>query len=96
MTRQVRDRELALAARVGPLESLRRCGAAPASAPREDRLLEVVDAGRATVQADLAELVDDRRRRRVDVRLDHRDRDHRPIALRDPPEVRHVGMLEHA
>ena len=56
--------------------------------PGEDRLLEVAHPRRATVQRHLAELVQHRRRRRVDQVTEDRQLDHRLVRLRDRHEPR--------
>src|SRR5262245_3038300 len=72
------------AGRRGPFRSL----------PRPDRLLEVIDARRTAVHDDLAHLIDDGRRRRVDQGPEDGQLDHRPVALRDRDEPRHLRGVE--
>jgi hypothetical protein len=59
-----------------------------ASAPGEDRLLEVRDAGRPPVQDDLPELVQHRAGRGVHEPFEERDLDDRGVGLRDGDEAR--------
>lgn len=60
----------------------------PGSAPGEDRLLEVRDAGRPPVQDDLAELVEHRTGGGVHEPVEQRDLDDRGVGLRDRDEPR--------
>src|ERR1043166_3070013 len=62
--------------------------------PGPHRLLEMVHARGAAVQHDLAELVEHRGGRRVDQRAQQRHLDHRPLALRDRDQDRHLGPVQ--
>lgn len=64
------------------------------SAPREHRFLETIDACLVTQQADLAELVEYSRRRRMNMCIQQRDRDNRKVALGYFAKVWDLGGLE--
>ena len=56
--------------------------------PGEDRLLEVGHPDRVAVHGHLAELVDDRRSRRVQIPAQERQLDDRRLGLRNPQQPR--------
>src|SRR5262249_11423477 len=65
---------------------------ASSSAPGPHRLFEVSHPRRAAVHDDLAHLVHDGRRRRVDESRHQRELNHRPVALGDRHHPRHAGL----
>src|SRR5439155_4260906 len=62
--------------------------------PGEHRLLEVGHARAAPVEGDLAQLIQEDCRGRVDVALADRKLDHRAVALGDGEQARHAGRVE--
>src|SRR5258705_2973215 len=66
----------------------------PGSAPGPDGLFEMVHARRPAVDDHLAHLVEHGRGRRVDQGAEQGKLDHRPVALRDADEARHVRPFQ--